>query len=289
MKFTETQVEDYRQNGFLLIENLFSKTEIDLIKQEMYKVIGEDCSRRILEKSGAVRSFFAPDLSSDLFSRIVRIRKLVEPSSQLIGDEVYAHQTKINSKFAMIGDWWDWHQDYTYWKLDDGMPAPEVLTAMIFLTDVTDFNGPMLLIPGSHKAGTVNEGENIPVRVDNESKWFREYQASATYMSALTADLKYTLKRHTIADWVEKNGIRSAKGAAGTVLFFHGNIFHASSNNLSPWDRHTFLVTYNSIRNCLPEMENPRPGFIANRVFVPILPLEDTALLEPDWQNEKIK
>ncbi len=57
----------------------------------------------------------------------------------------------------MVGDWWEGHQDYTYWKKDDGMPEPNVLTAMIFLNDVTEFNGQMLLIPKSHMAGVIDD------------------------------------------------------------------------------------------------------------------------------------
>ena len=284
MKLTIEQIESYRRNGYLLLGNIFNKDEINLVRQEMLKVITEDCPRRILEKNGAIRSFFAPDLTNNLFYRIVRSKRLVVPSAQLVGTDVYAHQTKINTKHALVGDWWDWHQDYTFWKLDDGMPEPNVLTAMIYLNDTNEFNGPMLLIPGSHKDGVLNAEENARVMPAGDDQWFNKYQASTPYMSALTADLKYTLKQHTIAKWAEQNGIESAKGPAGSVLFFHGNIFHASSNNLSPWDRYTFLITYNSINNILSEIEKQRPEFIANRDFTPIIPLEDDVLSEPTLQ-----
>ncbi|HYC27567.1 MAG TPA: phytanoyl-CoA dioxygenase family protein, partial [Chitinophagaceae bacterium] len=133
MKLTSKQVEYYHENGYLILENLFTPGEVNLMLREMNSIIHEDCPRRILEKNGAVRSFFAPDMSNSLFSRVTRLKKLVEPSLQLLGDDVYIHQTKINSKHAMLGDWWEWHQDYTYWKYDDGMPRPDVLTAMIYL------------------------------------------------------------------------------------------------------------------------------------------------------------
>lgn len=134
------------------------------------------------------------------------------------------HQTKINSKYAMAGDWWEWHRDYTFWKKDDDMPEPNVLTAMIFLNNVNKFNGPMLFIPGSHKVDTVLSEENDPAAVSGNDQ-FKAYQTSTSYMSALTANLKYTLKQYTIAEWAEKNGIQSAKGKAGSVMFFHGNVF----------------------------------------------------------------
>ncbi|HYF31637.1 MAG TPA: phytanoyl-CoA dioxygenase family protein [Chitinophagaceae bacterium] len=281
MQLTHQQLTDYRENGFLLIENVFTEDELRIILHEMKAVIKEDSPRKILEKNGAVRSFFAPDFTNELFEKLTRLNRLVTPSRQLIGEDVYIHQTKINCKHAMVGDWWEWHQDYTFWKQDDGMPEPEVLTAMIFLNDANEFNGPMLLIPGSHKAGVVDSEENKPAgHADANSEWFSDYQNSTTYMSALTADLKYTLKRKTIADWARRKGIVAAKGKAGSVLFFHGNVFHASSNNMSPWERYTFLVTYNSIKNTLPDMPNPRPEFIANRNFNAVTAAADSAILE---------
>jgi ectoine hydroxylase len=279
MRIEQAQIEQYAQDGFLLLENVFTNSETNLLLDEMFSVILNDCPNRILEKNGMVRSFFAPEHFSTMFKDVLSLRKLVEPSEQLIGGPVYIHQTKLNTKSAMVGDWWEWHQDYTFWKRDDGMPAPDVLTAMIFLNDVTEFNAPLLVIPGSHNAGTVEVDEEAEVAEDRD-KWFREYRKSTSYMSALTTDLKYTLERKTILKWAVNKGITSVKGAAGSVLFFHGNIFHASANNLSPWDRHTFLITYNSMNNTLPDMASPRPSFIASRSFIPVAATEDDILLK---------
>jgi len=270
MQLTSNQIKDYNQNGFLLIENVFNQQSIDIILEEMNKVIAEDCPRRILEKNGEVRSFFAPETTSPLFAEIIRLEKLITPSCQLIGNEVYVHQTKLNTKHALVGDWWEWHQDYTFWKNDDGMPEPKVVTAMIFLNEISEFNGPLFLIPGTHKMGVLDDAENEKGDEDIDT-WFGQYKRSNSYITALTADLKYTLKQRTIAKWAEKKGLFSAKGPAGSVLFFHGNTFHASCSNLSPWNRHTFLISYNAVDNTLPEIGNPRPDFIANRDFSPLV------------------
>jgi ectoine hydroxylase len=275
MKLTKEQLLLYKENGYLLIENVFNKTETEVLLNEMNEIIKEDCPRRILEKNGSVRSFFAPHFSNESFDKINRLDRLVVPSSQLLSDEVYVHQSKINVKAAMLGDWWEWHQDYPYWKNDDGMPRPDVLTAMVFLNEINEFNGPMLLIPGSHKEGEFDDKENIIDADPNDSEWYAKYLKSASFMTSLTANLKYKLEKNTIAKWVEKKGIVSAKGPAGSVLFFHGNVFHASSNNLSPWDRFTYLVTYNSVDNKLPNIPEPRPEFIAIRNFEPIKPISE--------------
>lgn len=288
MKLTHEQVGSYHQNGYLVLYDLFDSFELECIIGEMRQVLRSDDPRRILEKSGAVRSFFAPEFTSPLFYKLSRLQRLVEPAMELLGGEVYIHQTKLNTKHALVGDWWDWHQDFTFWRADDGMPACDVLTAMIYLNDVNDFNGPLLLVPGSHQVGLAGCREDAPETAEGGSEWFRQYQGSTTYMSALTADLKYTLDQATLASWIERKGIVSAKGPAGTVVLFHGNVFHASSNNLSPWDRHTFLVTYNSVGNTLPPAANPRPEFIAQRNFTPIRDTKESFLPDEVRNTEKI-
>ncbi len=278
MCLSADQIIFYEQNGFLLLQSVFTLRESKALVDEMKQVIKKDTPERILEKSGAVRSFFAPESFSPVFKKVVNSIRLIKPTEQLLGNKVYIHQTKINSKHALIGDWWEWHQDYIYWKKDDGMPDCNVLTAMIFLNEVNEYNGPMLLIPGSHKLGVIDENK---INTQSEQPdWFEDYQKSTQYMSSLTSNLKYTLSQSIVRSLAEKNGIYSAKGPAGSVLFFHGNIFHSSSNNMSPWDRHTFLVTYNSINNTLTYKESLRPNFLANRDFSPIEATEMNILVD---------
>jgi ectoine hydroxylase len=64
-------------------------------------------------------------------------------------------------------------------------------------------------------------------------------------------------------------------------MFFHGNLFHASTNNLSPWDRISVFVSYNSVANALRDKENPRPEFIAARDFRPVQSVGDDLL---EWE-----
>lgn len=272
MQLSKEQINEYHHNGFLLLPGLFSQSEISLLLQEMERIIEEDCPRRILEKNGQVRSFFAPEEGSDLYWEVIKDERILTPAMQLLNSNVYVHQTKLNTKHAMVGDWWAWHQDFTFWHKDDGMPRSEVLTAMLYLNDANEFNGPMLLIPGSHQ-----EGIAAAAAIEETGKqhgaqaWFKEYQKSTKYMSALTADLKYTLEQENIKKWAEQKGIVAAKAVAGSILFFHGNVFHASGNNLSPWDRNAFLATYNSVNNTLLDIPNPRPAFLANRNYTPLM------------------
>lgn len=69
-------------------------------------------------------------------------------------------------------------------------------------------------------------------------------------------------------------------GSAGFAMFFDACIIHCSGANMSPWDRYSVFITYNSIENTLIEIDNPRPEFLAQRDFIPVKTLSDNALLE---------
>ena len=95
-----------------------------------------------------------------MFGLLARHPRLVEPLRQLFGEEVYVHQFKLNAKAAFEGDVWQWHQDYGTWQRDDGMPEARAMNIAVFLDEVMPINGPLLLIPKSHKQGVFAAGHD---------------------------------------------------------------------------------------------------------------------------------
>ena len=113
------------------------------------------------EKDGeAVRTAFAAHTYNEAFNRLGRHPRLIEPVMQLLDGPVYMHQYKINGKAAFNGDVWQWHQDYGTWSRDDQMPQPRAMNIAVFLDEVTEFNGPLYLIPRSHKQGVIEAGHD---------------------------------------------------------------------------------------------------------------------------------
>src|SRR5258706_16286899 len=133
MQLSPAQIESYEKDGFLLLEDCFSQQEIELVLEGVSREFEIDSPRRIMERSGAVRSVFASHAHSELFDCLCRLRRLVEPAVQLLRSDVYTHQFKINAKAALEGDQWAWHQDFLYWHKEDGMPEPRLLTTTEFL------------------------------------------------------------------------------------------------------------------------------------------------------------
>src|SRR3546814_5967569 len=71
------------------------------------------------------------------------------------------HQFKINAKAAFDGEVWQWHQDFGTWHRDDEMPEPRAMNIALFLDEVSAVNGPLMFIPGSHRAGTLAAGHDL--------------------------------------------------------------------------------------------------------------------------------
>ena len=93
-----------------------------------------------------MRSVYGSHETNALFRRLCHDSRLVEPAMQLLDGPVYLHQLKVNAKLGMVGDVWEWHQDFIFWLREDGMPRPLALTAAVFMDDVNEFNGPLLFI-----------------------------------------------------------------------------------------------------------------------------------------------
>jgi ectoine hydroxylase len=210
----------------------------------------------VREKTGdVVRTNFAAHMYSYPFAKLARHPRMVEPIRQLFGEDVYMHQFKINGKAAFDGDVWQWHQDYGTWRADDQMPEARAMNIAIFLDEVNEFNGPLMFIPGSHKLGVLD----------------------AAHDTATTSYPLWVINNETIGKLVDRGGIVAPKGPAGSMILFHGCLVHASTSNLSPWNRVSVYLSLCAVSNHIRRFK--RPGYIAHRDFTPIRPLPDDCLL----------
>ena len=247
----------FRDDGFLVVADLFEPHEVAALSR-ILPVAAEMATPKVVrEVDGQVRSVFCEAGDFPVVDAAVRQRRLLEVAEALLGGRVYAYQVKLNSKKALSGDLWPWHQDYVFWREKDGLPRPDILTVGVLLDDATEFNGPLYFIPGSHRQGV------IAPRV-------RAAADAADYSGDLAADLSFTVPGDAVASLVARHGMVSAKGRAGTAIVFDGNVVHASANNLSPFDRNILFVTYCRVDNVTNQHPPRRPGFLVNRDSSPI-------------------
>jgi ectoine hydroxylase len=256
MKLSDEQVDAYNEQGFLLLENLFSPEEIDTLENEIRSIAREDRPGRVFEAhSETVRALHGCQLHSDLCMNLCLQNRLVEPATQILGEQVYVHQFKVNTKAPFRGKVWPWHQDFIFWTKLDGVPRPELVNVCLFLSDNDEFNGPLFLIPQSHTSGMWDVAA-----ADNGSGWQQSF----------SADLTYTVPHEVVTDMERQHGLFSAKAPAGSVLIFHPNLIHGSTPNISPRARSLLLITYNSIANTPVAQGERRPEFLVSRDYAPL-------------------
>lgn len=255
MQLTEDQIKEFQVTGYLVIPDLFSSDEVAEIKGAAKKIHSEDRVEIQCERDGKTpRTAFAAHKYNDTFAKVGAHPRLIRPAMQLLGGPVYIHQFKVNSKAAFSGDIWQWHQDYGTWHRDDDMPDALGMNLAVFLDEVSHVNGPLMFIPGSHKHGVLEAGHDV----------------------STTSYPLWTLDEPTILKLAEAGGIVAPVGPPGTALFFHCNLVHGSTPNMSPWNRLIVYVSANRTDNGIRQFN--RPEHVAHRDFSAIKPLADDCL-----------
>jgi ectoine hydroxylase len=256
MKLNEEQLKQFDEEGWIFLPNCFSEEEVGVLKAEADKIYAEDRPEVWREKSGAPRTAFAAHTYNEAFGILGRHPRLIEPLEQVFGEQVYMHQFKVNAKAKFTGDVWQWHQDYGTWARDDGMPDPRAMNISVFLDEVYPFNGPLMLIPKSHKQGVLKAGHD----------------------TTTTSYPLWTLDNDLVETLVDEGGLVAPTGKPGGVLMFHGNLVHGSSGNITPFPRTIVYLTLNAVSNYI--RKPTRKEWIAHQDFAPIETCPDDALLK---------
>ena len=271
MRLSPAQIAQFDRDGYLFFPGLFQRNEIDRLNAAVPELYSRREAYNVRERgSEAVRTNFAAHLYSAPFARLARHPRMIEPVEDLLGEQLYMHQFKINGKMAFEGDVWQWHQDYGTWLNDDLMPTERAMNVAVFLDDVNPYNGPLMFIPGSHKKGVVDARHDLTTTsyplwtVDNDL--IRQLVDRAGGPGGYDAEGRY-----------QPGGIVSPVGPAGSMIVFHSCLVHASTSNLSPWNRVAVYLSLCAVSNHIRRPK--RPEYIAHRDFTPIRCLGDDCLL----------
>lgn len=257
---SETQLAAYRRDGFLFLPSLFSAEEARIFREESGRLAQNRPLRlreeAILEPGGeALRSVFMVHRLNALYERLAADQRLVKAARQLLGSEVYLHQSRLNLKPGFSGKEFYWHSDFETWHIEDGMPQMRALSCSVLLHENNEFNGPLLLVPGSHMSYISCVGETPP----------EHYKASLRRQEYGVPD------ESSVRLMVERGGLCAIKGPPGSAVLFDCNALHASNSNISPYSRSNLFLVYNSVENRLGRPRSgqaPRPEYIAAREHV---------------------
>jgi ectoine hydroxylase len=255
MRLSEEQLASLNTQGFLVLPDLFSGSEVDALRSRLSAVFADGHEGNIVEReSGEVRTSMGLHLRDECFGALTRHPRLVEPALQILGEPAYIQQVKVNVKAAFSGEVWQWHYDFATHHEEDGVLRPLALNLHVFLDDVSEFNGPLWFIPGSHAVGA--HGAHLDTATTSYPLW--------------------VVDPPTVKALAEKNGMVSATGARGTGLIFFDTLLHGSPPNMSPWDRAIFSLILNPVSNAA--TRSSRPDYKHHQDFSPVVPLDDDCL-----------
>ena len=256
MQLSAVDIERFHRDGFLILPGLFSAAEVGRLKARLPALFAEQCPENYREKlSKDVRSAFALHRRDPLFASIASHPRLLGPARQILGEDFYMQQAKVNVKAPFTGEAFQWHYDFATHHRGDGVPRPLALNLHVFLDEVTQFNGPLIFIPGSHRQG------EAPVSLDETT----------------TSYPLWTVDTDAVARLVAEGGMFAATAPAGTGVIFGDLMVHCSPPNFSPSPRSIYSSLVNPLSNAFTSLS--RQPFQHERDLTPLRPLADDCLL----------
>ena len=227
---TQEQKDTFWQTGFLVIADAVTPEELEGLRnvfsrwveesREYKSDYGETLDGRprfdlqpghSAEKPG-LRRIQSPEEVSDLFANIMRNAATVDFCAELIGPSIRFHHGKVNSKLPGTATQVKWHQDFPF----EPMSNDDMITALLFVDDVTLENGPLEVLPGTHKG---------PIH----SHWHKGVFTGSVDQGIIDA---------------QNNKIVKCTGKAGSVCLMHARLLHGSAPNLSDSPRTLYITTY---------------------------------------------
>ncbi len=271
---SRNQATEFETKGYVVLRDVFNEEEIALLAAEAQALLRGsrdlDVDTIIREPGGhEIRSIFRVHTQSALMARLAADERLAGVARFVLGEDVYIHQARLNYKPGFHGKEFYWHSDFETWHVEDGMPRMRALSMSILLAENTPHNGPLMLIPKSHRTFVSCVGQT----------------PEDHFRSSLRRQEYGVPDQDSLSLLVRENGLEAATGKAGTVVVFDCNSMHGSNGNITPLPRANVFLVYNAVSNGLLApfgAPSPRPDFLAARTIDPIIPTAGPLQLASD-------
>ena len=202
MALAETMPTDvatgYERDGFVFPINVLDPKDVTDVRADLEAAEAELADDP--ERLGLLRAYPARVLPS--FDRLIRNDKVIAAASAVLGPDLMVWGSGLFIKEARSPKIVSWHQDLTYWGLDNA----EETTCWVALSPATEASGCMKFVPGSHKTQIVPHVDTFD---DNNL---------------------LTRGQEIAVDVDEADGV-AAELMAGQMSMHHGHLFHASGPN----------------------------------------------------------
>ena len=243
---TTQERERFEIDGYLMAKNAVSREQLSKLQSEI--TVWVDESRQHTKPYGeptidgrprfdmgtdhtalkpALRRINNPSDISESYFQVMSDSKMVDMVADLIGVNVKFHHCKINLKCPGANTTVHYHQDFAFTPHSND----DVVTALLLLDDVTEDNGCLMVVPGSHKGKmySLYDGKQFIGRVDDATETF--------------------LKSKQIP----------VVGSAGDVCLMHTRLAHGSAPNKSAHSRGLYICVYTAA-DAVPLARNPMPS-----------------------------
>jgi len=243
---TTQERERFEIDGYLMAKNAVSREQLTKLQSEI--TVWVDESRQHTKPYGeptidgrprfdmgtdhtalkpALRRINNPSDISESYFQVMSDSKMVDMVADLIGVNVKFHHCKINLKCPGANTTVHYHQDFAFTPHSND----DVVTALLLLDDVTEDNGCLMVVPGSHKGKmySLYDGKQFIGRVDDATETF--------------------LKSKQIP----------VVGSAGDVCLMHTRLAHGSAPNKSAHSRGLYICVYTAA-DAVPLARNPMPS-----------------------------
>ncbi len=240
------QIDQYYEQGYLLVENVLSEQDVAALQADFDSWVEE--SRRHEEPWGdtldgrarfdiesdhsathpSLRRVASPTEISETFKRTALESNVAKIAGQLVGSSgARLHHSKVNSKLPYTATQVKWHQDFPFTPHSND----DLVTCLVMVSDVNPENGPLQVIPGSHKGPLFSHWQN------------------GSFTGTVSPEVEQQHCQQPI----------SCFGPKGSVCFMHTRLLHASSPNQTDFPRTLFINVY-AAEDALPYGENPLPS-----------------------------
>lgn len=221
---SDRQIETYHRDGYLVIPGLIAGEQLAELRALTDRIvadargIGDSDELYDLEASHTAALPRVRRLKPAIFKRfaffhaLVRDPKITSILSALLGPHIRQHGGKLNMKSAGYGSPVEWHQDWAFYPHTND----DVLATGIYIDDCDRDNGPLMVLPGTHRGPTLN------------------HHADGRFCGAINPD-------EASLDFAKAVALTSP---AGSMTVHHARLVHGSALNHSNRQRRLLLHEY---------------------------------------------
>jgi phytanoyl-CoA hydroxylase len=223
---SDEDAEHYRQTGYLVVPDVLDADLLARLRGALDALVANassvsshtdvyDLEPGHTPAAPKVRRIKLPHTHTPVFWELANYRPMVAILERLLGPSgVRLQSSKINLKAPHYGSPVEWHQDWAFYPHTND----DMLAVGVMLDDALLENGPLLVVPGSHKGPT----------------W--DHHCTGYFCGAMDPTRKE----------VDFESAVPLTGKAGSLSFHHVRMVHGSAQNVSDKPRRLLLYEFSA-------------------------------------------